>query len=212
MANDTPNAKRLFLVDGHALAYRSYFATIRTPMTNSKGQATGALFGFANSILRMMNEQAPPCLAVVFDSPKPTFRHEMYREYKANREAMPDDMRSQLPILFDLVDAMNIQRLAQPGLEADDIIAWLARRAAGEGFSVWILSKDKDLMQLVDDRVHLLAPETGGGLVDMGPAEVKDKTGVEPGQIRDLLALMGESSDNVPGVKGVGLKTAIRIL
>lgn len=209
-----PDAERkeLFLVDGHALAYRSYFATIRAPMTNSKGQATGAVLGFANSVLRMLQDFAPPYVAVVFDSPKPTFRHEMYKEYKANREAMPDDMRSQIPLIMQLVDSLNITRLAREGLEADDIIAWLSRRAASEGYTVRILSKDKDLLQLVDDRVHLLSPETGGGLKEMGPAEVKEKMGVAPGQIRDLLALMGDSSDNVPGVPGVGPKTAVKIL
>jgi DNA polymerase I len=204
--------KHLFLIDGHALAYRSYYATIRTPMTNAKGQPTGAVLGFANSLLRLLEKYKPDHIVAVFDSPKPTFRHRMYEQYKAHREAMPDDLVSQLPLMFRLVDGLNIPRLMKDGLEADDIMAWLARRAAADGFTVRLVTRDKDLMQLVNNRIHLLAPESGGEMVDMGPAEVKAKMGVAPEGICDLLALMGDASDNIPGVDGVGPKTALKIL
>lgn len=205
------SGKRLFLLDGHALAYRAYYATMKTPMTNSRGQATGAVLGFINMVLRIRQEYTPSHLAVMFDTPKPTFRHQMYEAYKANREEMPEDLRSQLPIIVDAVDVLNIPRLSKEGFEADDLLAWVARRAAEQGYRVWLVTKDKDLMQLVDDNVHLLAPESGD-LIDMGPAQVFDKMGVRPDQVRDLLALMGDASDNVPGVAGVGPKTAVKLL
>jgi DNA polymerase-1 len=205
-------AKKLFLVDGHAIAYRAYFALIKNPLTNSKGQPTGAVLGFANYLLKLLGEYACPYIAVVFDSPVPTFRHELFKEYKANREEMPADLQSQIPLIRKLVDVFNIPALIRPGLEADDIIAHITKRAENEGFEVFLVTRDKDLMQLVGPRVHMLSFESSGGIETIGPDQVKEKFGVRPEQIRDLLALMGDSSDNIPGVPGVGPKTAQKIL
>jgi DNA polymerase-1 len=206
------NRKSLYIIDGHALIYKSYYAFIRTPLTNSQGMPTGAVFGFANYLLRLKNEFNCPYIAVALDSPTPTFRHEMYAKYKADRPAMPDDLRAQIPLVHRLIDAMNIVKLQKDGYEADDIIAHLARKASADDFDVWLVTKDKDLMQLVGPHVKMLAPENGGDLKVFGPKEVKEKMGVFPGQIRDLLALMGDASDNIPGVPGIGLKTAQKIL
>ncbi len=206
------NDKQIYLIDGHALAYRAYFAMIRNPLTNSKGQPTSAVFGFANYLLRILEDYKCPYITVLFDSPKPSFRKEIYKEYKANREAMPDDMISQIPLIFKLVECFNIPYFLKDGIEADDIIAHVTQKAEKEGFKVFVVTKDKDLMQLVSKDVRMLAPESGGKFTRMGPAEVKEKMGVPPEKILDLLALMGDSSDNIPGVPGVGPKTAVKIL
>jgi DNA polymerase-1 len=204
--------KHLYLIDGHALAYRSYYATIRNPLINSKGIPTGAVFGAAMVLLRLIEKYQCPYLAMVFDSPKPTFRHEMYAQYKANREEMPDDLKTQMPLIFKVVDALNIPLIKRDGYEADDILAHLTRKAVEDGFDVSIVTKDKDLMQLVGGRVRMLSPEGDGVLNAIGPDEVARKMGVPPDKVRDLLALTGDASDNVPGVPGVGPKTAIKIL
>jgi DNA polymerase-1 len=204
--------KVLYLVDGHALAYRSHFAFIRNPLSNSQGHPTSAIYGLTNYLLRLKKEYKCPYLAVVFDSPVPTFREAIYAEYKANREEMPSDLKLQMPLLFKLVEYLNISHIRQDGLEADDIIATLTRRAEAQGFKVFIVTRDKDLMQLVSDNVHMLAPETGGGLEEFDARKVKEKMGVEPSMIRDLLTLTGDASDNIPGVMGVGPKTAVKIL
>jgi DNA polymerase I len=206
------NKKQLYLIDSHALIYRAYYALARTPLTNAKGIPTGAVFGFASYLLRLVEQFKCPYWAAVLDSSKPTFRHEMYADYKANREEMPDDLKAQMPLIDRLIDAFNIPAVRQDGLEADDLIAVLARRAAAEGFEVFIVSKDKDLMQLVGPHVSMLAPENGGALSLFGPAEVKEKMGVAPESIVDYLALVGDASDNIPGVPGVGPKTAVKIL
>ncbi len=204
--------KKLYLIDGHAIAYRAYYALIKNPLTDSKGRPTGAVFGFANYLLKLLAEYSCPYVAVVFDSPVPTFRHELFKEYKANREEMPADMQSQIPLIRRLVDVFNIPALIQPGLEADDIIAHVTTRAAKDGFEVFLVTRDKDLMQLVGPKVRMLAFESSGGIEDIGPEQVKEKLGVPPEQVRDLLALMGDASDNIPGVPGVGPKTAQKIL
>ncbi len=207
----TPD-KKLFLVDGHAIAYRAYYALIKNPLTNSQGQPTGAVFGFANYLLKLLSDFKCPYIAVVFDSPEPTFRHELFKEYKANREEMPQDLRSQIPLIHRLVKAFNITALSRSGLEADDIIAHVTGLAKNEGFDVFLVTRDKDLMQLVGPQVRVVSFESGGNSETLGPEQVVEKFGVRPDQIRDLLALMGDSSDNIPGVPGVGPKTAQRIL
>ncbi len=204
--------KQLYLIDGHALIYRAYYALIKNPLTNSKGTPTGAVYGFANYLLRLLETYNCPYLAIALDSDKPTFRHELFTDYKANRDEMPDDLKVQIPLIDRLIEALNIPSVRQEGLEADDLIAGLAQRAAAQGFEVFIISKDKDLMQLVGPRVKMLTPESGGALELMGVDEVRAKMGIPPEKIVDYLALVGDASDNIPGVPGVGPKTALKIL
>jgi len=210
MSSDT--LKELYLIDGHALAYRAYFAFIKNPLTNTKGQPTGAVYGFANYLLRLIEEFNCPYIAVAMDSPVPTFRHKLFDQYKAHRVEMPDELKSQIPLIHNLIQALNIVKIQLDGMEADDIIAHCTQRAVAQGFSVSLVTKDKDLMQLIGPQVRMLAPETGGQLLVFGPEDVKKKMGVFPDQIRDLLALMGDASDNIPGVAGIGPKTAQKVL
>jgi len=204
--------KELYLIDGYALIYRAYFALMKNPLTNSAGQPTGAFYGFAGYLLRLLETYKCPYLAVVMDSPRPTFRHLMYDKYKANREAMPEELKSQIPIIRRFIDACNIPTIIQEGLEADDLMASLTLSSVDSGFDVFLVTRDKDLMQLVGPHVTMLAPESGGALLPMDAAHVKNKMGVEPQRIGDYLALIGDSSDNIPGIPGVGPKTAIKIL
>lgn len=204
--------KKLYLIDGHALVYRAYYAFIHNPLTNSKGQPTSAVFGFANYLIRLIETYNCPYLAVVLDSSTPTFRHKMYDQYKANREAMPDDLKAQMPLIHELISAFNIPAVKQDGLEADDLIANITCKATAEDFDVYLVTKDKDLMQLIGPRVKMLAPEGTGTLQMLDVKDVVEKMGVGPDKIVDYLALIGDSSDNIPGVPGVGPKTAIKIL
>ena len=201
-----------YLIDGYALLYRSHFALIRNPLINSKGQHTSAIYGFTNALLKLIKEESPDYIVTVFDGKEKTFRHEMYPEYKATREKMPDELRSQLPILWDLVDSLNIKSLLVNGFEADDIIGTLAIMGKKNNFDCRIISGDKDFMQLIDSDIKLHTPGKNGSSIIFGPNEVKKKWGVFPSKIVDLLGLMGDSSDNVPGVRGVGAKTAVKLL
>lgn len=203
----------LFLIDGTALAYRMYFALIKRPLTNSKGENTSAVFGFSNAILSLLNKEQPDYLVVVFDSDGATFRHEMYEEYKATRERMPDDLYAQIPIIKELTRAMGIPVLEQKGVEADDLIGSLATRMGLQGTHVQIMSSDKDFAQLVTSNVILRDPGRGGRGVKLIDTDgVIDKFGIRPEQIIDYLALVGDSSDNVPGVPKIGPKTAVKLL
>ncbi|HSG27638.1 MAG TPA: hypothetical protein VLA34_04095, partial [Candidatus Krumholzibacterium sp.] len=148
----------LFLIDGHAIAYRSYFALIRNPLTNSRGENTSAVFGFTRLVLRLLEKYSPDLIAVAFDTGEATQRHEAFEDYKANREEMPDEMRDQIPVIFDMLEALAIPVLTAPGYEADDIIATLARQAEADGHDVRIISSDKDLFQLLSDRVKMIRP------------------------------------------------------
>lgn len=204
--------KRLFLVDGYALVYRAYYAFVKNPLINSKGQPTSAVFGFTNYLVRLIESYRCPYIAVVLDSSKPTFRHEIYSQYKANREEMPDDLKVQMPLVNKLIEALNITVVKKDGLEADDLIAILTRKALQESFEVFLVTRDKDLMQLVGPRVKMLAPDGSGTLKMLGTEDVKEKIGVGPEKVVDFLALTGDASDNIPGVPGVGPKTAIKIL
>ena len=201
-----------YLIDGYALLYRSHFALIRNPLINSKGQHTSALYGFTNTLLKLIKEDSPDYIVAVFDGKEKTFRHKMYPEYKATREKMPDELRSQLSILWDLVESFNIKSLLVNGFEADDIIGTLAIMGKKNNLNCRIISGDKDFMQLVDSNIKLHSPGKNGATIIYGPDEVKKKWGVPPSQIVDLLGLMGDSSDNVPGVRGVGVKTAVKLL
>ena len=205
--------KRLFLIDGSALAYRSYFAFVRSPLINSKGMNTGAIYGFAAALLQLMEQENPDRLAVVFDSPEPTFRHAMFADYKATREKMPDEMAEQLPLIDQVVEALGVPILRHPGYEADDVIGTLATRAEAEGWEVFIVTGDKDFMQVVSDRVRLYDVMKKGSAVEIvGREEVVAKFGVPPEQVIDVLGLMGDSSDNIPGVEGIGPKTALALV
>src|SRR5260221_2856889 len=192
---------RLFLLDGLALAYRSHFAFIRRPLTNARGENTSAVFAFANTVLKLRDQEKPDYWALAWDSDRPTRRHERYVEYKAHRPPMPEDLVRQLPLLQDIARALGLPVIEVPGTEADDVMATLAQRAEKDGMDVVLVTNDKDLQQLVGDHVVVLAP--GGGSKDdvwLDAEGVKTKCGVEPKGLRDVLALMGDASDNVPGV------------
>ncbi len=205
--------KRLVLVDGAGLIYRSHFAFIRNPLVTSKGEVVSAAYGIAAALIKVLREHAPDYLAFVLDSKEPTFRHARYAEYKATRDRMPDDLVAQLPRVREVVAALAIPVLESPGYEADDIMGTLARRAEAAGIEVLLVSGDKDLLQLVSERVRVLAPgREGNAWALLDAAGVRERLGVPPERVVDLLALMGDSSDNVPGVRGVGEKTALKIL
>ncbi|MDZ7860018.1 MAG: DNA polymerase I [Candidatus Krumholzibacteriota bacterium] len=203
----------LILVDGHAIAYRSYYAFIKNPLTNSRGENTSALYGFTRVLLQILNHYNPEYLAVVFDSDKPTERHKLFPEYKAHRDKMPDDLARQVPVMHDLVEAFGISVYEISGYEADDIIATIARDASRKKMDVKIVTGDKDLFQILSDRIHLIRPGKGTNLSDqVGPEYLKERYSLTPDQITDFLALTGDSADNIPGVKGVGEKTALKLL
>lgn len=209
----TDKPQTVYLIDGSAVFYRAYFAMIRNPLINSKGENTSATFGFINSLLKLIRDEKPDHIAVVYDSKPPTFRHEMYPEYKANRDAMPDDLVSQLPRIYDAVKAFNIHSYRLDGFEADDIIGTLALAGAKQGYEVWCVTGDKDYFQLVGDKVKIYRPKGGSEPAERyGREEVKAKFGVYPELVIDKLALMGDASDNVPGIKGIGPKTADKLL
>jgi DNA polymerase-1 len=207
------SAEKLLLIDGPGLAYRSYFAFVRNPLESSAGEQTSVAFGFARALLSLAEEERPDYWAVVFDYPAPTFRHEEFPEYKANRPSMPDDMRSQFDRVLELIEAFRVPRLELKGYEADDVIGALAVKAAKEGIDVVLVADDKDFCQIVSDRIKILSlPRGGRPRVRIDPEGVREKLGVPPGRVVDLLALMGDSSDNVPGVRGIGPKTAVKLL
>jgi DNA polymerase-1 len=203
----------LFLIDGHAIAYRSYYAFIRNPLTNSRGENTSAVYGFLKTVLQLLERYNPEMLACVFDSEEETGRHIEYSEYKAHREEMPDDLSPQFPMITEMLEAMGIPVVIRPGYEADDIIATLARKAEKKDIDVRVVSGDKDLFQLLSDRIRIIRPGKGANLSDVsGPEMVMDRYGLRPDQVVDLLSLMGDSVDNIPGVKGIGEKTALKLL
>jgi DNA polymerase-1 len=213
-ATDNPGSqpKRLFLIDGSALFYRSYFAFIRNPLINSKGINTSAAYGFANSILKILTDEKPDYMAVVFDTSEPTFRHKKYKEYKATREKMPDEMKAQYPNIVELVKGFNIPLLEMDGYEADDIIGTLAKKAEADGVQTMMVTGDKDFMQLLSSLVNMYSIRPGKDVEIIDPEGLKEKLGLLPPQVRDYLALMGDSSDNVPGVPKVGQKTALDLI
>ncbi|MEO0080202.1 MAG: DNA polymerase I [candidate division WOR-3 bacterium] len=201
--------KRLLLIDGHSVVYRSYFAFIRQPLRNSKGRNTSAVFGFANTIRKLLKELKPDYCAVVFDAPGRTFRHERFEEYKIERPETPDELREQIPVVKELVKAWGLSLFEVPGVEADDVLGSLARKGAEEGLEVTIATSDKDMLQLVGGRVVVYDPWKEKRFESK---DVKDRLGVEPEQIPDYLALAGDAIDNVPGVPGIGPKRALEML
>ena len=227
----------LYLIDAYGLIYRSYFAFMKDPLRNKAGKNVSALFGFARNIVSLIDDGVPAAdsngkrldkpekplrLAAVFDSRTPTFRHEKYPEYKANRQKAPDDLHEQVPLVEEFLTALGIKCLKADGFEADDIIATLAEKCRTENRQCYILSSDKDLLQLVGDGIYELRPakinkgdgqSSGGSAWDLtGPDEVKNEWGVTPDKVLDLLSLTGDASDNIPGVKGIGEKTAAKLM
>ena len=204
---------KLLLVDAYAMIYRAYYAFIRAPRINSRGENTSAIFGFAVTLDDLLKKTNPTHIAVAFDPHGPTFRHEAYPQYKAQREETPEDIRRAVPVIQQLLDAMNITRLECPGFEADDVIGTIATQAEQQGFEVLMATPDKDYGQLVTERVNMYRPKHTGGFEQMGPKEVCEKYGLShQKQVIDLLALMGDASDNIPGCMGVGEKTAVKLL
>lgn len=204
---------RLFLIDGTALAYRSYFAFVRNPLINSKGENTSAPFGFVGFLLKLIREEEPTHIAVSFDTGQPTFRHAQYPAYKATRQKMPEEMQASLPRIHQLVEAMDLPVVQLDGFEADDVIGTLARKASEQGIEVVIVAGDKDFMQLISPRVRMLNPRRGGqGMEWIDEEGVRERFGVRPEQVTEVLALTGDTSDNVPGVPGVGDKTATTLV
>lgn len=203
---------KLFLIDAYALIYRSYYALIKNPRINSKGFNTSAVMGFVNTLNEIMTKEQPTHIAVAFDHGK-TFRDEAFPQYKAQREETPEDIRRSVPVIKDIIAAMNIPALQADGFEADDIIGTLAVKAGGLGVETYMLTPDKDYGQLVRDNVFIFRPRHGGGYEKMGPKEVCAKYAIDsPQQVIDLLALMGDSADNFPGCPGVGEKTAAKLI
>ncbi|MFH0920558.1 MAG: DNA polymerase I, partial [Fibrobacterota bacterium] len=204
---------RLYLIDGMALAYRGFFAFIKSPLRNSKGQNVSAVYSFLVILQKLITEEKAERMAVVFDTDRATFRRELYKEYKAHRPPMPDELREQIPLLLRLLAALRITVLQQAGMEADDIIGTLAVKMSKSGGRAFILSKDKDFAQVINENIILMDPKMQGEkTVCMGAAEVEAKFGLLPEKIVDYLALIGDASDNVPGVPKVGPKTAVELI
>ncbi|MCB9182328.1 MAG: DNA polymerase I [Flavobacteriales bacterium] len=206
--------KRLFLLDAFALIYRAYFSFIRAPRVNSKGFNTSAAFGFTTTLLDLIKREQPTHIAVVFDTAAPTERHEALLDYKANREEMPDDIRSNIPYIRRIIEALNIPILESDGYEADDVIGTLAKKAEVEGYVTYMVTPDKDFGQLVTDRIIMYKPGRGGDPPEkLGPAEVCARWGLErTEQVKDILGLMGDAVDNIPGIPGIGEKTAMKLV
>lgn len=208
------SSKKLFLLDAYALIFRSYYAFIKNPRVTSKGLNTSAIFGFLLTLEEVLQKQKPTHIAVVFDTPAPTFRHEMYPEYKANRDETPEDIKKAVPYIKKLIEAYRIPVIESPGYEADDVIGTLARKASEKGFKTYMMTPDKDFAQLVTDNVMMYKPSRSGNeSVQWGVEDIKREFSVnDPAQVIDILALMGDTSDNIPGAPGVGPKTAMKLI
>lgn len=197
----------IYLIDGNSYFYRAYHA-IRG-LTNSKGLPTNAIYGFTNMILKIIKEKKPDAIAIAFDSPTPTKRHEIYEEYKAQRPETPDDLKIQIPHIKKIIGAFKISSFEVPGHEADDIICTIAKRVASEGINVFILSGDKDMMQVVGNGIKIYDP-IKDLIIDEN--HVKKRFGVSPERLPEIMAIAGDTIDNIPGVRGIGEKTAKELL
>ena len=206
--------KKLFLLDGHALVYRAHYAFINRPLINSKGVNTSAITGFVRTLWDLMKNQNPTHLAVVFDPKGGTFRNEIFPEYKANRDATPEDISIAIPYIKDILEAMNVHMLVIDNFEADDVIGTLSKKAEKAGFVTYMVTPDKDYAQLVSENIFMYKPSRAGNGVDiLGPKEIKEKWDIqEVEQVIDMLGLQGDSVDNIPGVPGIGPKTASKLL
>lgn len=212
ITKDTP--KKLFLLDAFALIYRAHFAFAKNPRISSKGLNTSAIFGFTNTLLEILNKEKPTHIAIVFDTPEQTARHVEFEAYKAHREEMPDDLRASLPYIHQLIEGFNIQVIKTPGFEADDAIGTLAKVAEQRGFTTYMMTPDKDYGQLVDDNTFIYKPARFGNAPEIqGKEEICKKWDIQSvDQLIDILGLMGDSADNIPGIPGVGEKTAIQLI
>ncbi|MCL2098642.1 MAG: DNA polymerase I [Bacteroidales bacterium] len=205
--------KKLYLIDGHALVYRVYYAFMKRPIMNSKGLDTSVLYGFTKTLMEIIMRERPSHIGVAFDPGGKNFRHEWYPEYKANRQPTPEVIAASLPLLKDLIEAFNIPLLILPGYEADDLIGTIAKRAEKEGFSVYMLTPDKDYAQLVSSHIFMMKPRSGGEVEQLGVNEVCKLYNIQqPEQLIDVLALWGDAVDNVPGVDGVGEVRAKKLI
>ena len=208
------NKPKLFLLDAYALIYRSYFAFIRNPRFNSKGVNTSAMLGVTNTIVQVLENEKPDFIGVVFDVSTPTFRHEMFPEYKANREAMPEDLRKSIPYIRKIIEGFNIPIIELAGFEADDVIGTLAKEAEKQGFTTYMMTPDKDYAQLVSDQIFMYKPGKSGDDAEVwGIKEVQENFGIKTAeQVIDILGLMGDTADNIPGCPGIGPKTAEKLI
>lgn len=205
--SDSSHPKTLYLIDGSAYIYRAFFAL--PALNNSKGLQTNAVYGFTTTLMKIIREHQPDCLAVAFDEKGPTLRHEEFKEYKAQRPPMPDGMKAQIPYIHRVVEAMNIPAVRQAGYEADDLIGTLARQAERAGYDVVIVTGDKDMLQLLTPHIRIYDPVKNKW---SGEAECRERFGVEPARVIEVMGLMGDSTDNIPGVKGIGEKTAMKLI
>lgn len=208
------NKPKLFLLDAYALIYRSYFAFIRNPRFNSKGVNTSAMLGVTNSIVQVLEKEKPDYIGVVFDVSAPTFRNEIFPEYKAHREAMPEDLRKSIPYIRRIIEGFNIPIIEKSGFEADDVIGTLAKEAEKQGFTTYMMTPDKDYAQLVSDHIFMYKPGKGGDDAEVwGLKEVQENFGIQTAdQVIDILGLMGDTADNIPGCPGIGPKTAEKLI
>ena len=212
-AKTMETSDKLFLLDAYALIYRAYYALIKNPRINSKGQNTSAIMGFVNTLEEVLKKENPTHIGIAFDPAGPTFRHKAYPAYKAQREETPEDIRNSVPIIKEIIKAYNIPILEVMGYEADDVIGTLATKAGNKGIDTYMLTPDKDYGQLVKEHVYMYRPKFSGGFEVMGPEEVKEKYAISSTlQVIDLLGLMGDTSDNIPGCPGVGEKTAQKLI
>ena len=205
--------KRLFLLDAYALIFRGYYAFIKNPRINSKGVDTSAIMGFMNSLLDVIKRERPDHLAVCFDKGGSDVRNEMYPEYKANRDATPEAITIAVPYIMDILKAMHIPIIVKEGYEADDVIGTLAKKAEGQGYDTFMVTPDKDFAQLVTDHIFIYRPRFGGGYETWGVEEVKQNFEIDhPEQVIDFLGMKGDAVDNIPGLPGVGDKTAKKFI
>ena len=205
--------EKIVLIDGHSILNRAFYGV--PDLTNSEGLHTNAIFGFLNILFKILDEEKPQYLTVTFDVHAPTFRHEMYAEYKGTRKPMAEELRQQVPVIKEVLQAMNIAVIEKAGLEADDLLGTISHLCEQRGMDVAIISGDRDTLQLATEHIKIRIPKTRQGrteVEDYLAADVKEKYGVTPTEFIDVKALMGDTSDNIPGVPGVGEKTATKII
>ncbi len=206
-------AEKIVLIDGHSILNRAFFGL--PDLTNAEGLHTNAIYGFLKIMLKILDEEKPEYLTVAFDVHAPTFRHEMYADYKGTRKPMAEELRQQVPVMKEVLKAMGIRIIEKAGLEADDLLGTMSGRCEEAGMEVSVISGDRDLLQLATDQVKIRIPKTKEGgteIEDYYAADVKEKYGVTPQEFIDMKALMGDASDNIPGVPSVGEKTAAKII